>query len=73
MKHKVRDRNECTNLLHGSDFLYHLFNVLVVLILCVAITLILILPLTAAWQVRLNEDGLSSSDVAAAVWAGVAS
>lgn len=63
--------NIFTHLLQGSHFLYHEFDVLMVLLPGIILTL-LFLPVTAAWQVGLDEYGLCSSDTATTVRAGVA-
>lgn len=55
----------------GSQLLYHQFNILMVILLCIILPLLS--PLPAAWVEGLNKDGLCSSDVTAAVRAGVAS
>lgn len=64
--------NVFTHLPQGSYFLYHFFNIHMILFVVVIIAL-LHQHLIADWHVRLQEDGLCSSDVAAAVWAGLAS
>lgn len=64
-------KNVFAHLPQGSHFLYHQFDVLMVLLLCVVF--IIILPVTAAWQVGLDEYGLSPSYVTATVWARAAS
>lgn len=64
-----------THLPEGSHFLYHHLNVLMILlaIIVIIIIIIFIIPPPMACHVGLDEDGLGPSDVAAAVWAGMAS